>query len=211
MLLVMTITYNIALGQISQGGVPYSFEADYKRKSGAEITLSDTVPVIKMPQISQSAIYSIKEKNKRQEIFQFAYGFETNIDVKQKAVVDSLDVGLLYRLSIKSSYAYSLNIIFKKYKLPRGAKLFIYSMDKQDLKGAYTSNNNKESEILSTIPVKGDEIIIEYFEPYYSDFNGKLTIGKVSHDFVDILNTEDCDDCDDFGSSGNCQVDINCQ
>ena len=103
----------------------------------------------------------------------------------------------------------SLNLIFKEYKLPRGSKLFIYSKNGEHIRGAFTSNNNKKSERLPTLPVKGEELVVEYFEPYFSDFDGKLVIGKVNHDFIGIVSGQGEID-DDFGSSGNCQVDVNC-
>ena len=61
----MTMTYNIALGQISQGGVPYGIQSTQKKSTGTIATLSEDVPTIQMPQVSQSAIDSIKEENKK--------------------------------------------------------------------------------------------------------------------------------------------------
>jgi V8-like Glu-specific endopeptidase len=199
----------IVLGQVSQGGIPYSFFSNIKSTSTSKTSLSSDIPVVEMPLVKQSTIDELKEYNNReQDSYQFAIGFEVNIDVKKASVVDSIDCGLLYRLQIKSDKAYSINLIFKDYKIPPGAKLFVYSEDEEDLLGAFTSNNNKASRKFPIFPVKGDNIIVEYFEPYFTDFKGSVVIGRVSHDFLDVLNTSEIED--DFGSSGNCEVDINC-
>ena len=62
---------------------------------------------------------------------------------------------------------------------------------------------------MPTLPVKGENIIIEYFEPYYSNLNGELVIGVVNHDFLDVFHTAYKID-DDFNSSSSCNIDINC-
>lgn len=196
---------NSIFGQISQGGEPYSFNVDLKNINQDTILLSEKIPIVNMQPIDEAIIEQIKQSNETEnKPFQFAYNFYVDIDVKKSAVIDSLDVGLLYRLSIKSENAYSINLIFKKYLLPQGAKLFIYNNDKTDVIGAFTSNNNKSYGRLATVPIKGDEIIIEYFEPYYSNISGEIVIGAINHDFLDFYNENNYD------KSGNCNVDINC-
>lgn len=201
---ILTLTY----GQVSQGGTPYSFDQTIKTKDGKQIKPKEKLRKRTMPKVNQSEIESIKQKNIRERrVHQFALGFDVNIDFKDESSVDTLDIGILYRYQIESAGAFSLNVIFSEYEVPRGAKLFIYNTETGHIIGAFTSNNNQTSKILPTIPVKGDKITIEYFEPLYSDFNGKLRIGEVNHDFIGFYR-QNIDD--DFGSSGNCQIDINC-
>ena len=210
LLIVLILIQNISFGQISQGGIPYSFQSKSLKKSHtnkSDVDLQKSVPVKTMPKVSTQTINSIKQQNKLQYQEQFAYGFNVDIDIKTSSVIDSLDIGLLYRLSIKSKGAKSINVIFKKYALPKGAKLFIYNEDNQSVLGAFTSSNNKKSERLPTLPVFGDKITIEYFEPYFTDFKGQLIIGEVNHDFIGVAYN---DVEDDFGSSSSCNIDINC-
>jgi lysyl endopeptidase len=201
---IVTLTY----GQVSQGGTPYSFDQTIKTKDGKPIKPMEKLQKRTMPKVNQSKIESIKQKNIRERrVHQFALGFDVNIDLKNESTIDTLDIGILYRYQIESPGAFSLNVIFSEYEVPRGAKLFIYNTETGHIIGAFTSNNNQTSKILPTIPVKGDKITVEYFEPLYPDFNGKLRIGEVNHDFIGFYrqNIED-----DFGSSGDCQIDINC-
>ena len=151
---MLILVNNISFGQISQGGTPYSFKSRLKSTADKDtITLSKEISSIEMPKIRKQVIDSIKQKNLLFEEHQFAYGFNVNIDVKTSSTIDSLDVGLLHRLSIKSDGAKSINLIFKKYILPKGAKLFIYSKNHESIIGAFTSNNNKQSKRLPTLPV----------------------------------------------------------
>lgn len=199
---IIVLSTNVMFGQISQGGYPYSFKSDIRHDEDNDI------PVIRMPAIRKTALDSIIQNNRLFGENQFAYDFTVNINVKESAKVDSIDIGLLYRLAIHSDDAKSINLIFNNYELPRGAKLYIYSADKQYILGAFTSNNNKQSKKLPILPVKGDEIIIEYFEPYFPDYKGQLVIGKVNHDFLGINYLEEFSD--DSIQRSLCEVDVNC-
>ncbi|MBR4620635.1 MAG: T9SS type A sorting domain-containing protein [Salinivirgaceae bacterium] len=197
-----------SFGQISQGGIPYSLQFHTEKGNDECWHSLEEIPTFEMALIKQSIIEELKENNsKKQDVYQFAYSFNVKIDVKESATKDSIDCGILYRLAIKSSGAYSVNIIFSEYHVPDGAKLFIYNETCDYVIGAFTSNNNKKDNIFAVSPVIGEKIIIEYFEPYFSDFDGSLIIGRVSHDFLDILNSGKKSE---FRAAGNCEVDINC-
>ncbi|MCL2290275.1 MAG: T9SS type A sorting domain-containing protein [Bacteroidetes bacterium] len=182
---ILTFSY-LGYGQLSQGGLPYTLQLSEDR-NGKE--LSADIPVLNMPHIDQSIIDELKADNDSvQGYYQFAYPFDVNIDLKEAAIKDSLDCGILYRLAIRSPGAYSINIIFSEYAVPPCAKLFMYNETHEHIIGAYTSNNNKEFKVFAVSPVAGEKIILEYFEPYISDYEGTLIIGKINHDFMDFLN-----------------------
>ena len=137
-------------GQISQGGIPYSFQLNSEKADEDKRFSLAKIPTFDMPLIKQSIIEELKENNsKEQDVYQFAYSFDVKIDVKESAIKDSIDSGILYKLAIKSSSAYSINIIFSEYHVPHGAKLFIYNETCDYLIGAFTSNNNKEDKIFA--------------------------------------------------------------
>ena len=185
-------------GQLSQGGIPYSI---IERKV---IMASENIPIIEMPQIEKEIIEDIKRRDSENECFQFAYGFDVNIDIKNVSLIDTLQYGILYRVGVKSNNAYSINIIFSNYFVPDGAKMFLYNEKQDVILGAYTSNNNKKDQIFATSPISGDKIFIEYFEPRFSEISGQVVIGKVSHDFIGITESYD------KTQAGSCEVDVNC-
>ena len=128
-LFYLLIQTPIMFGQVSQGGIPYSLQLISKEQHDDknENVLSKDIPMLEMPLIDQSTIEELKtNNNKEQKTYQFAYSFDTIIDVKKYAVKDSIDCGFLYRLAITSVGAYSINIIFSEYHVPPCAKLFYF-------------------------------------------------------------------------------------
>lgn len=204
----LCLSFLSARGQISQGGKPYSFSSTLRDYNSDTIRLKENLISFEMPKIRESVFDSILQNNMLNNEYQFAYDFHTSINVKEQSTIDSIDVGIIYRLVVKSEGAKSLNLIFDEFSIPRGAKLFIYSKDKKNIIGAFTSNNNNGSRKLPTVPVYGDEIVVEYFEPYFSEFAGSLKIIRVNHDFMGICfdQVEEMDK-DEFE---DCYVDINC-
>ena len=75
-----------------------------------------------------------------------------------------------------------------------------------EIKGAYTSDNNSESSIFAIEPLEGDELLIQYEEPVNVSFPGELRISKVAHDYVGIL----YNDHRPLGLSGACNLNVNC-
>ena len=114
--------------------------------------------------------------------------------------------GRVWRLSIKSENAYSINLIYDKFILPDGAEMFVYDENMTTILGAFTSSNNKEYQTFSTAPTKGNTTIIEYFEPYDVDFNGEISISSVIHAYRDIFFNE----TRGYGDSGSCNNNVNC-
>lgn len=206
--LVLLIFYlhSISKAQVSEGGWPVSFRQT-KTKAAKQI------PLITMPSFDIPAMLKEDANQIQTKPFRFAKSFDVSYSLNNSGLWESLnDGGKLWRLSIKSAGAYSINIIFRDFNIPEGSKLFIYNKDKSDVIGAFTSKNNSASKVLATIPVEGDEVSVEYYEPKVVNRNGTFTIAKISHDYKGIL--KNCFDLPEggscYGSSGACNIDINC-
>ena len=170
---------------------------------------AEGIPTYTLPSFD---IENYKEKTSRSHLkkLKFARMFDLAVDIKKQAKKISKNNGTLYVLSIRSKDAYSLSLVFETYNLPGGAELFIYNPDFTHIKGAFTSRNNKKTKALPVAPVRGEEVIIEYFEPYKSNFEGKLKLAKVGHDYLDIYSYLK-QNSSGIGSSGDCNVNINCE
>ncbi len=197
-LLFSLILPQLALAQIAKPGTPLSVDNE----------VIDTVPVVSLSpdlldraRMKTDAVDGLKP-------FLFAWPADTLIDVLSVAKRTLLpDGSQIYRIEIESRGAYSLNIIFSRFKLPQGVKMFLYSPDLKTVRGAYTSLNNKLSGKLATTPVPGDRIVVELdIPPGDIEFDPILTIGRISHDFADPFGFKT-----GFGRSGDCNVDINCE
>ena len=201
-LIILIIQTNLIVtinAQISEKGIPISFKAP--------VMELNKVPIITMPTFDLKMLLqedSIMNTGLYKST-RFAKPFNVNIDLKAEGLKDVIEgEGVIYRLGIKSTGAYSLNIIFSDFKLPPLAKLYIYNFNKQSVLGAFTYANNKEFKSFATSPVEGDLVFIELFEPFETEFESHTIIGQVSHDYKNIFKSFG------YGQSGSCQININC-
>ncbi|MGC9471795.1 MAG: PKD domain-containing protein [Bacteroidales bacterium] len=186
-------------GQISAGGIP----ASRAIKASAEIPF---------------VILSVPEKNRveqadtgaRTKALVFAHPVEVNISPENSGKWETLPDGTrIWRVGIRSPGAYSLNLLFKRYVVPAGARVFVYDPGGKHTLGAFTGANNKPSGVLAVMPVPGDELVVEYNLPAGVEETGELLIGQVGHDFFNIMPLLDSRD-GSYGQAGDCNLDINC-
>lgn len=123
--------------------------------------------------------------------YRFAYKFMTDYTPENSGQSFFLADGTrVWRLGIRSKGAYSINLLFTEFEIPKGAKLFLYSPDQSQVLGSFTYLNNSELNLLPVAPVYGDEVIIEYQEPVDVDFAGRLKVGEVNHAYRDLRGSE---------------------
>lgn len=118
----------------------------------------------------------------------------------------------VWRLHMISPGAYSLGVIFNRYVLEPGVKLFVYDPAQTRVKGAFTSGNNKESGRLSVGHISGQEVLIEMQVPNDMSEYGELELESLSHAFLDLNHVTGEADCGpgEFGCSQECEIDVNC-
>lgn len=202
--LVFIISFSNLFSQISDGGIPISFKSRYVKK---------IVPVYDMPSFDVKSMLAEDEldiKNKALKPYRYAKEFNVDYNIHNSGVWETLPGGhKVWRITINSENAYSLNFVFSPFRIPDGAKLFLYNEDRSEVLGAFTSFNNKEYNSLATTVISGSKITIEYIEPADVDFSGELGITKVYHAYKNISNWLQFKDSQ-FGASGSCNIDINC-
>jgi len=196
--------------QISYGGKPLFTDSDYSSK-----LRGTTESIIEMPAFdldSTLRLDALNEQNMRGG-FTFAHKFYTKIRKGMDGENGVLEDGTKYwRIKIRSAKAYSINLLFTKFKIPEGGKLFIYNSDFSHIIGAFDYRNNSESGLFPTRPVSGDEITIEYSEPKDVDFTAELEIGEVNHDYRGILRGEPSNQTEHNSQATNfrCMPDVSC-
>ena len=89
----------------------------------------------------------------------------------------------IWRILITSPKALSLNFIFDDFYMPKGGSLYLYSDDKSDLLGAYTSVQNQDSGMLGTWLVYGEKVWLEYYEPAEVIGEGRLHLSNITHGY----------------------------
>ena len=196
--LLLMLTPYLGQAQISQGGAPLSFTGK----------MGESYPIEVMPSVDIQA--ALKQDALDDEAggqpYRFGINIPVNINVLKQGETQILAGGnKLIRQGIRASGAITINLTFSKFRLPKGAKLFIYNKDKTHVIGAFTDFNNQEDHKFGTILIKGDEITLEYFEPANAEFKTELTIGIVTHGYKDAFGYAKA-----FGSSGSCETNVNC-
>ncbi|GAA4272731.1 hypothetical protein GCM10022258_20250 [Aquimarina gracilis] len=145
----------------------------------------------------------------RTKPWRFGYEFKVNLGLSNAGVWDDLpDGSRIWRLNIISKGAKTINFIFDTYRLPRGATIYLYNNDKSDVLGAYTNIFNRPDEMLGTWLVEGENVWIEYHEPYAVRGQGELNISKVIHGYRSVTSKDVFEKS--LGDSGSCNQDVEC-
>jgi hypothetical protein len=186
--------------QISVKGDPYSNKAQKLNEMQSVKMSSFDVDKMKREDLFESQYKDIPPR--------FGKDFDVNIGYTNSGTFDVLpDGSKIWRLSIKSPGAISINLIFDKFYLPKNTTMFVYNVDKSHVLGAFTDLNNNDNRLFSTAPVKGDEIIIEYNSPAYVSELPQINLSKVIHGYQNIFNLLKQKD---YAGSGPCNRNIIC-
>lgn len=189
-------------GQVSEGGRPLSFVKSFK----------SAIQAVQMPPVDVEALLAQDAIEESKGIpFRFGYPLDVNYNLYNCGTWEELEYGGgIWRLEIRSPGAYSINLLYSRYRLPEGAGLHIYNEDRSMVIGSFTARNNKEHGKFASAPVRGDVCILEYFEPADVRGLGEITISRVVHAYKDIFDFNVTKSVMDFGGSGSCNNNVNC-
>jgi len=173
-------------------------------------------PVITpLPEIDVETLKLEDEINRANHAGPWRFGFphEVEVDLLSEGTRDrAYGGGHIYRMTFTSQGALSMNVFFHKFNLPEGAFLHVYNSDRSILDGAYTAANNQPDGMLATIPIHGDQITVEYFEPGGTEGLAELVIGTAIHGYRPVKAFFDAVAKEDRGlnDSGPCNYDTGC-
>ena len=144
--------------------------------------------------------------------YTFAHAFQVSLDPENSG--KWLDYNRSYdiwQLKLYSEGAFSIGIIFDRYRLNEGVRLFLFNQDRSVVLGALTSLNNKSYGSLAVSHIPGDFIIVQMEVPVrYNRSYGELRIGSVAHAYKDIFHNKTVTDWR-YGLADTCHIDINCE
>ena len=166
--------------------------------------------VERMPKFDLEAVLKADSINERNKVGAWRFGYEHNVDLGLDNAGEwttLVNGDRIWRLYLSSKDALSINLIFDEFYMPAGASVHLYDPQFRDIVGAYTDWNNNPSEILGTALLRGDKVVVEYYEPKAVEGEGKLNIGIVVHAYRDILNQNVLKT---LNSSGDCNMDVKC-
>ena len=142
----------------------------------------------------------------------FGYKHEVNLNFDNSGEwTILLDSSKIWRLSISCPDAVSINLLYDKFWIPDESKFFVYSNDREYNIGAFTSENNKGDKDnirgFATGLIRSDEITLEYYLPKEIEEVGIISIAYVVQGYRHVLKE---DNSRNYGTSGVCQVNVNC-
>ena len=182
--------------QISEGGFPNSFTAGSGNKEFRIIELQ--APDLDAAIEEDAAMAGMPGP------YRIGLAMRADIDLLRDGRWSTYKNGRLsLRLGIKAENARGLILYYRYFSIPEGGRFFVYSKDKEQLIGAFTSMNNPSGGYFATELIKGDEVVIEYNPPAYSTADPVIDIYQVHYVYRET---------DRFlkGKSGSCEVNVNC-
>ncbi|MFT3738016.1 MAG: T9SS type A sorting domain-containing protein [Breznakibacter sp.] len=189
-----------AQAQLSFGGEPYF---------STLISADQEIPFVEMntAEISEDTAPGLPPI----KALRFAHPFFVSLNPDNSGKWTSLPDGtLIWRLGIRSTGAFSINLIFDKFALPEGGQLFIFDPQLSTVLGAFTYQSHDSQSVFATSPVPGDELIMEYSQKPNTHGKPTILLSAVNHDYKNIFGITSLK-AGYFGDSDeSCQPDMSC-
>ena len=197
--------YRSAEAQTSLNKIPYSSRLDFQYLFSKE-KLEDTV----LPSIDLQKVKAEDDKANHQR-----FAVPVNVQMNLENDGDWLVMpngDRVWRLKLKSPGAESLYVLYDDFYLPQGSQLFMYNLDKTQVLGSYTNENNMESGKFMTGSITGDVAVLEYFEPKAVRGQGIIDIFKIFHAYQprEKQSNYEFQTYAGFGDGLECHVNVNC-
>lgn len=138
----------------------------------------------------------------------FAHSISVDISLSNSGTWTTLpDGGRVWRIKLSSPGALALIPCFDQFYLPAGATLHVYDLQKDEVIGAFTADNNPENDRYCTGLIHGDACILEYYEPASVKGLGRLHLNELGHAYRMVPPRKSTQD---FGNSSSCEVNVKC-
>jgi len=186
--------------QVQRGGIPVSWNL--------EEVVDDNHSFISLPEIDIEALLleDLANDEDKHGSQRFAYAHSVELDLDNSGRWTNLQNGdRIWQLAIYGEGASSLSVTFSDFFLPKGSVMYIYTPDRSEVIGAFTSANNKNTGVFSSVPIHSEEIIIEYYEPFSRRNDGRLTLRTIAQAYRGMETSER-----DSDPSSSCHVNARC-
>lgn len=212
LLVLLTMSAGVLNAQVrtKRFGQSQNFEA--YGLSGAKQQL---VPTLSLPAVDPAPLLAQDDVEAKNGMpFRFGVNREVNINLIKVAAKGQQNGNQVYEYRIEAAGAFSLNLIFDRFRLKEGAKLFLYNGDRTMIVGPITEAQNPvsgnpaggnaaRSEFWTDL-VQGSTLTIELQEPLagvgVSELNLRSVVHGYKNTFPDKL----------FGQSGACHPNMVC-
>ena len=203
-LMILAIGSSIkCFSQITTNELPISVQKKVVANLSANRSSIVSLPIPDMDRVLKEDQEREKNGNKLKRI---SVGIPVSISMDEYGQWTTLeDGGKLWQLQISAEKAKALDFVFSKFWLPDGGKFFVFNPLTLETIGAITSEyllGSKDTpHRFSTAMVKGDNVILEYYQPKDVKELPIIEVAKVYYGddpYIDL--DESCDD----------EVNVNC-
>mgnify|MGYP001185250841 CR=1 FL=1 len=186
--------------QISQKGLPLSFTQN----------INSEIENIEFEKPNMEQVIA-DDNTKEKDRYRYGVRVYTDININEHGTWTNLKDGhKIWQIKITIPDAIGLGLYYDEFWIPSNGKLYLYNENKSHLIGAFTSFNNHSSGVFATEVTAGENVILEYHQIGKSDKSVKLHINEICYAYrgFDFTNFESRRG--GFGSSDNCEVNVNC-
>lgn len=190
--------------QVSHGGQPYDWH-----ERNLDHLVFEAMPAVDVEAYKREDLILDQQ---RDIPWRFGVNIPVDLDINNSGTWTQLANGdRVWKLSIKSKGALTINFVFDEYHLPEGGKVFVYDIDKKQLLGSFTNENTSAENSLGVGFVFSDHLVISYHEPAAVAGQGYLHINNVTHGYRNaFLDGIIGEEKGAFGNSAACNVNVNC-
>jgi hypothetical protein len=138
-----------------------------------------------LPSISVDSVLATDKKDgSEQKGYRIGAAIPFDLDLLKQGQWDTVAAGRVCRLALNVPGAIATCINYSDFWMPSGATFFVYNpAAESELRGAFTELNNAKDRYFATGFVRGEDVVLEYFEPVDSKTSGSVKIGSIVHTF----------------------------
>ncbi len=169
-----------------------------------------SLPTLSLPALDTAPLFAQDEREAKAGMpFRFGLNREVSIDIIRFAAKAQQGGKRTYAYRIDAAGAFSLNLIFDRFRLKKGATLTLYNGDRTMLIGPITDaqnpqNGNPAGGEFWTDLMQGSNLTLELQEPLAGDGTSELHLRSVVHGYKNLFGEKV------FGQAGSCIPNLTC-
>jgi len=207
-ILISTLLFNsnTLFAQVSEGGIPPSFEYQTMLRSAKSVT---SVPInFYIEDLRETDAWKAREATPLRVSKLIPVDYTMDNSGYFTVLPDGTTI---WRLHLKAKDAVAIMLYYNDFYIPEGGRLFIYSPDQSQLLGAYTHRTNPSGGLFATEFIGGDELILEYAVSETSKNEPRISINDIGYGYNTAALRTFCGVTTRANTAGPCEVNINCE
>ncbi len=209
-LLLALASSTLSFAQISEGGLPASFQ---KTMQGDYVDTSIDYQTIELQKPNMAVVLANDiEASEKGKPYQIAKNIAANISIQNSGTWETLSNGdKIWKLALKIADAQALSLYFSvPVSIPEGGKLFVYNKKKTQYLGAFTSETPS---FQAMELVQGEVLTLEYFMPNGQELLPTIEISEVAYYYrgvEDRIAIFRDGYAQNYTKAGSCEVNVAC-